>query len=496
MMSVLEKTRMAPLSKPLQAHLLTEICWPDKTERWHCCYEQATQVLNIEGGRSIDNEEIYVGAPCYDIRSQQRFQDKAMVYLSSGKEVGKYAGLLKTTNGTRLKTLFILGVSAGDDLTLVVRDKRAYNKLFYTQAPPAAQGTTSTSTREYSDAQWHEAFERFAKSRRTAMWNMNSSVSKSKGRRVRFNFNESPRELSKGKKSKGEGETNAQTKKRRSARVKTSSRKKHKNNSVKNDPRFKCDMCSKDFKWKTSLTRHVKTAHQARSGGPPRDATKFPAQHSQTNLHFVDPSVKSKSGVALGSEFTFLMQGRDRGKPALRNQIPINGSAVHAAQQQPAEHSNAVSGFQKRILELEHKLARSEDKKQIALRDQEVEFLKQQVTDVKERAKEVTVNQATTDVLPFMEKMMHGSVGNRRQEANEALKAEADHLRRWSPQQVAHFLKGCHVSNFSTFAEEGVCGRELALFTLDDLMQAPFSLRRRQAEALLGAIADVKCGRY
>ena len=51
------------------------------------------------------------------------------------------------------------------------------------------------------------------------------------------------------------------------------------------------------------------------------------------------------------------------------------------------------------------------------------------------------------------------------------------------------------VSNYEIFVQEGVCGRELALWTAAEFMEPLFSLRKRQAEALLIAIGDAQSGR-
>jgi hypothetical protein len=164
---------------------------------------------------------------------------------------------------------------------------------------------------------------------------------------------------------------------------------------------------------------------------------------------------------------------------------------------------SAVSVAQKRILELENELARSNDKTALALRDQQVSHLMQRLEEEKRRAGEVSIRQAMTGVLPFVERIMTGPLGNANIPVNsnqtlrpdhEAIERGRGHMRTWGPEQVGNFLKDRFVSNYEIFVQEGVCGRELALFTATDFMEPPFSLRKRQAEALLMAIGDAQRG--
>ena len=231
-----------------------------------------------------------------------------------------------------------------------------------------------------------------------------------------------------------------------------------------------CHICFKSFGWKSSLTRHVKTMHGK------VDTTATPAAK-----HAVTPPVSMSVFLAETQQHIAALQTElfqhTRRQPVVT----------------PGPDSASTSAAEQRVLQLEHELARGDDKIQIALRDQQVSHLMQRLEDEKRRSEEVTVKQAMTGVLPFVERITRGALGYETTTVRaETMGHRRGNIRQWSPEQVGNFLKDSFVSNYSVFVQEDVCGRELALFTVADLMQPPFSLRKRKAEALLDAIADVK----
>ena len=480
MLSSVEKLRMSVLAKTLNDLISDDECWPSKLVRWEHRYDLATETILV-GGASFSVEEVYVGAPSYDLSKKLGFHSGAVVFLSDDSEVGIYAGLLRGKDGTKMKTKLIFGIRRDDGVfELVIRDKRAYpnkaaQRLWYVpkSGKPSSQPTPSK-------AEWKTGWEGFVASRQESSWKLQAAQvgygrSKMNGKRTSQRLRKKAVER--------QSDLAPDPIHPPPKRPKRSGRdRKAEPHPKKERQKHSCTWlnCKETFTSKRSLSKH-ETVHRVHGCKKCKKVYKsaFALKRHVSAVHLKSVIPKASLPKVNLNPSTRI--------PASPESATQHGSTHVAQLQRPSTHA-----AQEQIMRLEGMLARSEDRKEIALRDMQVSFLTNQLKEQARRSEEVTLSQAMNQVLPFVDRVSGSFV----RPIPAPIQNERQPMHKWSPQQVGDFMETQYVSSNSSsaFVEERVCGRELVRMTVSDLMESPFGLRKRKAEAILDAIADAKRG--